>query len=63
MDCYLLTSQIYIWECRLGKTLPDPESFKKYVFKELDLMSRISKFFASKFMGCGLDLSLIRIQG
>jgi hypothetical protein len=55
--------KFYIWECRLRKSLPDPEPLKKFVFKELDIMKKVSKFFASKVMGCGLDLNLGRIQG
>jgi hypothetical protein len=55
--------KFYLWECKLRKTTVTIEALKKFVTKEIKLMTRLSKMFELMVNSCGLFRVMEMVQG
>jgi hypothetical protein len=53
----------FLWECKLRKTTVTIEAIKKFVTKEIKIMTRLSKFFELKVNDSGLFRINEMVQG
>jgi hypothetical protein len=55
--------KFYLWECKLRKTTVTIEAIKKFVAKEIKIMTRLSKMFELRVNNCGLFRVIEMVQG
>jgi hypothetical protein len=61
MTTVTMLFKFFLWENKLRKTIPELNLLKKFIFREIDILSKISKDFNSSRILSGVNFNNERI--